>query len=173
MKLLHQKSVQYQECVLTFLDMKINSKSSILFYIWYSIFVHGYYFQDFEQVVLETALENVASKYSRHLEIIKPALEMLLQQVTETGPRHDWLRHLYCVPCARWRPTPRPTDYGVCSPSRKAWPSSNRMLSLSARWALWAGSIHAMWIILNIYYLHICFPYLTPPSLLISSEKAR
>ena len=30
MKLLHQKSVQYQECVLTFLDMKINSKSSIL-----------------------------------------------------------------------------------------------------------------------------------------------
>ena len=40
-------------------------------------------------MVLETALENVASKYSRHLEIIKPALEMLLQQVTETGPRHD------------------------------------------------------------------------------------
>ena len=34
-------------------------------------------------MVLETALENVASKYSRHLEIIKPALEMLLQQVTE------------------------------------------------------------------------------------------
>ena len=38
--------------------------------------------QDFEQVVLETALENVVSKYSRHLEIIKPALEMLLQQVS-------------------------------------------------------------------------------------------
>ena len=39
--------------------------------------------QDFEQVVLETALENVVSKYSRHLEIIKPALEMLLQQVPD------------------------------------------------------------------------------------------
>ena len=32
--------------------------------------------------MLETALENVVSKYSRHLEIIKPALEMLLQQVS-------------------------------------------------------------------------------------------
>ena len=34
-------------------------------------------------MVLETALENVVSKFSRHLEIIKPALEMLLQQVVE------------------------------------------------------------------------------------------
>ena len=45
-KLLHQKSVQYQ---------------------------------DFEQIILETALENVVQKFRRHLQIIKPALEMLLQ----------------------------------------------------------------------------------------------
>jgi len=63
MKLLHQKSVQYQ---------------------------------DFEQVVLETALENVVSKYSRHLEIIKPALEMLLQQV-EANPETNGLRRLLAV----------------------------------------------------------------------------
>ena len=30
---------------------------------------------------METALENVVNKFSRHLQIIKPALEMLLQQV--------------------------------------------------------------------------------------------
>ena len=63
MKLLHQKSVQYQ---------------------------------DFEQVVLETALENVVSKFSRHLEIIKPALEMLLQQV-EANPETNGLRRLLAV----------------------------------------------------------------------------
>merc|ERR1719154_787160 len=63
MKLLHQKSVQYQ---------------------------------DFEQVVLETALENVVSKYSRHLQIIKPALEMLLQQV-EQNPETNGLKRLLAV----------------------------------------------------------------------------
>ena len=51
-------------------------------------------------MVLETALENVASKYSRHLEIIKPALEMLLQQVTETGPRHGLTQtFVLCAVC--------------------------------------------------------------------------
>lgn len=63
MKLLHQKSVQYQ---------------------------------DFEQVVLETALENVVNKFSRHLHIIKPALEMLLQQV-EANPETNGLRRLLAV----------------------------------------------------------------------------
>jgi len=63
MKLLHQRSVQYQ---------------------------------DFEQVVLETALENVVSKFSRHLEIIKPALDMLLQQV-EANPETNGLRRLLAV----------------------------------------------------------------------------
>ena len=51
-------------------------------------------------MVLETALENVASKYSRHLEIIKPALEMLLQQVTKTGPRHGLTQtFVLCAVC--------------------------------------------------------------------------
>ena len=63
MKLLHQKSVQYQ---------------------------------DFEQVVLETALENVVQKFRRHLQIIKPALEMLLQQV-EANPETNGLRRLLAV----------------------------------------------------------------------------
>ena len=62
-KLLHQKSVQYQ---------------------------------DFEQVILETALENVVQKFRRHLHIIKPALEMLLQQV-ESNPETNGLRRLLAV----------------------------------------------------------------------------
>ena len=40
---------------------------------------------DFEHVILENALENVVRKYRRHLQIIKPALEMLLQQVEQVG----------------------------------------------------------------------------------------
>ena len=32
-------------------------------------------YQDFEQVILETALENVVKKFRRHMQIIKPALE--------------------------------------------------------------------------------------------------
>ena len=53
-------------------------------------------YQDFEQVVLETALENVVAKFSRHLHIIKPALEMLLQQV-EANPETNGLRRLLAV----------------------------------------------------------------------------
>ena len=63
MKLLHQKSVQYQ---------------------------------DFEQVILETALENFVQKFRRHLQIIKPALEMLLQQI-EANPETNGLRRLLAV----------------------------------------------------------------------------
>ena len=62
-RLLHQKSVQYQ---------------------------------DFEQVILETALENVVQKFRRHLQIIKPALDMLLQQV-ESNPETNGLRRLLAV----------------------------------------------------------------------------
>ena len=43
---------------------------------------------DFEHTVLESALESVVGKFRRHLQIIKPALEMLLQEVEhnpETG----------------------------------------------------------------------------------------
>ena len=35
---------------------------------------------DFEHIVLESALESVVGKFRRHLQIIKPALEMLLQE---------------------------------------------------------------------------------------------
>jgi hypothetical protein len=38
---------------------------------------------DFEHVILENALENVVRKYRRHLQIIKPAMEMLLQQIEQ------------------------------------------------------------------------------------------
>ena len=43
---------------------------------------------DFEHTVLESALESVVGRLRRHLQIIKPALEMLLQEVEhnpETG----------------------------------------------------------------------------------------
>lgn len=53
-------------------------------------------YQDFEQVILETALEFVVQKYRRHLQIIKPALEMLLQQV-EGNPETNCLRRLLAV----------------------------------------------------------------------------
>ena len=58
LKLLHQKSIQYQ---------------------------------DFEQIILETVLEFVVQKFRKHLEIIKPALEMLLHQV-EANPETNCLR---------------------------------------------------------------------------------
>lgn len=50
---------------------------------------------DFEHTVLESALESVVGRLRRHLQIIKPALEMLLQEVEhnpETGriPIIDW-----------------------------------------------------------------------------------
>ena len=37
----------------------------------------------FEHVILENALEKVVRKFRRHLQIIKPALEMLLQQIEQ------------------------------------------------------------------------------------------
>ena len=54
------------------------------------------YYQNFEHVVLETALENVVSKFKRHFNIIKPALEMLLQQ-TEENPETSGLKKLLAV----------------------------------------------------------------------------
>jgi len=54
------------------------------------------YYQNFEHVVLETALENVVSKFQRHFNIIKPALEMLLQQ-TEENPETSGLKKLLAV----------------------------------------------------------------------------
>ena len=37
-------------------------------------------------MILENALENVVRKFRRHLQIIKPALEMLLQQIEQVCP---------------------------------------------------------------------------------------
>ena len=51
---------------------------------------------DFEHIVLESALECVTVKFRRHLQIIKPALEMLLQEV-EQNPETGGLRRLLAV----------------------------------------------------------------------------
>ena len=51
---------------------------------------------DFEHVVLEYALENVVQKFRRHLQIIKPSLEILLQQ-TELNPETNGMRRLLAV----------------------------------------------------------------------------
>jgi len=50
----------------------------------------------FEHVILENALENVVRKFRRHLQIIKPALEMLLQQI-EQNPETNGLKRLLAV----------------------------------------------------------------------------
>lgn len=63
MRLLHQKSVQYQA---------------------------------FEHTILENALEYVVQKYRRHLQIIKPALEILLEQI-ESNPETNGLKRLLAV----------------------------------------------------------------------------
>ena len=54
------------------------------------------HYQNFEHVVLETALEHVVKKFRRHFSIIKPALEMLLQQ-TEENPVTSALKKLLAV----------------------------------------------------------------------------
>ena len=51
---------------------------------------------DFEHIVLESALESVVGKFRRHLQIIKPALEMLLQEV-EQNPETGGLKRLLAV----------------------------------------------------------------------------
>merc|ERR1712179_310594 len=50
----------------------------------------------FEHVILENALENVVRKFRRHLQIIKPALEMLLEQI-EKNPETNGLKRLLAV----------------------------------------------------------------------------
>lgn len=52
--------------------------------------------QEFEHVILESALENVVNKFRRHLRIKKPALEMLLQQI-EQDPETHGLKRLLAV----------------------------------------------------------------------------
>jgi len=52
--------------------------------------------QDFEFVILESALENIVNKFRRHIRIKKPALEMLLQQI-EQDPETHGLKRLLAV----------------------------------------------------------------------------
>lgn len=52
--------------------------------------------QEFEHVILESALENVVNKFRRHITIKKPALEMLLQQI-EQDPETNGLKRLLAV----------------------------------------------------------------------------
>ena len=52
--------------------------------------------QDFEFVILETALEFIVKKFKRHMKIKRPALEMLLQQI-EHHPETTGLKRLLAV----------------------------------------------------------------------------
>jgi len=49
---------------------------------------------DFEHIVLETALASVVNKFNRHLEIIKPPLDVLLQEITQDPATYNLRRLL-------------------------------------------------------------------------------
>jgi len=51
---------------------------------------------DFEHVILENVLENVVGKFRKHLQTIKPALEILLQQIVR-NPKIRGLKKLLAV----------------------------------------------------------------------------
>ena len=48
---------------------------------------------DFEHVVLEQVLSNISSRFSRHVWLTKPALELLLLQISQ-DPSGSMLRRL-------------------------------------------------------------------------------
>lgn len=50
----------------------------------------------FELIVLEAALDHVVRKFGRHLQIIKPSVEMILQQI-EANPETNGLKRLLAV----------------------------------------------------------------------------
>ena len=52
--------------------------------------------QNFELIVLEAALDHVVRKFGRHLQIIKPSVEMILQQI-EANPETNGLKRLLAV----------------------------------------------------------------------------
>jgi len=52
--------------------------------------------QNFELIVLESALDHVVRKFGRHLQIIKPSVEMILQQI-ESNPETNGLKRLLAV----------------------------------------------------------------------------
>merc|ERR1712012_1349277 len=52
--------------------------------------------RNFELLVLEAALDHVVRKFGRHLQIIKPSVEMILQQI-EANPETNGLKRLLAV----------------------------------------------------------------------------
>jgi len=70
-------------------QMKSNGSCSITHFYKQSITQDS----DFEHIILENALYNIVKKFKRHLEIIKPALDMLLQQIAQ-DPTTNNLRRL-------------------------------------------------------------------------------
>merc|ERR1719186_1210457 len=50
----------------------------------------------FEHVIIEKAMENVVEKFMKHLQIMKPALEVLLQQIEENAETNE-LKKLLAV----------------------------------------------------------------------------
>ena len=52
--------------------------------------------EDFEHVIMEKAMENVVEKFRKHLQIMKPALEVLLQQIEENAETNE-LKKLLAV----------------------------------------------------------------------------
>ena len=73
----------------------LNSDSSMRM-LYLDSYISNVRDQDFEHVILESALENVVHKFRRHLRIKKPALEMLLQQI-EQDPETHGLKRLLAV----------------------------------------------------------------------------
>lgn len=60
--------------------------------LYYQAYLHTSL--DFEHIVLETALSNIVKKFHRHLEIIKPPLDALLQQIAQDPATHSLQRLL-------------------------------------------------------------------------------
>merc|ERR1719334_2741877 len=49
---------------------------------------------DFEHIVLESALSNIVKKFHRHLEIIQPPLDILLQEIAQDPATYNLRRLL-------------------------------------------------------------------------------
>lgn len=70
--------------------LKTNGSCSITHFYKSSILQDS----DFEHIILENALSNIVKKFKRHLDIIKPALDMLLQQIAQDPATHNLRRLL-------------------------------------------------------------------------------
>jgi len=82
--------LQYEGSRIHDLNTK-NQQSSITNYYKSSLTEKESYF---EHIVLESSLSNVTKKFKRHLEIIKPALDVLLQQIAQDPATYNLRRLL-------------------------------------------------------------------------------